>query len=147
VTSVVVRPVASTEDRAVAYAIRREVFVTEQAVPEELEHDAHDESAEHLLALVDGRPVGVGRLVVEDDGVGHLGRLAVRAEARGTGTGAALVRAIEARAVALGLRRVVLAAQLPALGFYQRLGYVAYGPEFDDAGIRHRMMARDLPGS
>ena len=143
-TAVVVEPVVTEEQRAVAYAIRREVFVVEQGVPEDLERDEHDDTADHVLAWLDGRAVGAGRLVVEPGGVGHLGRLAVLPAGRGRGIGAALVRGIEARARTRGLSTVVLGAQTHAIGFYERLGYVAYGPEFDDAGIPHRMMRRDV---
>lgn len=65
--------------------------------------------------------------------------------ARGLGVGVALVRAIEAEAGRLGLAAVDLGAQTHALGFYERLGYEAYGPEFQDAGIPHRAMRRRLP--
>jgi predicted GNAT family N-acyltransferase len=76
--------------------------------------------------------------------VGHLGRLAVRPETRGTGLGIDLVRAIEARAAERGLRVVALSAQTHALGFYERLGYEAYGPEFPDADMPHRAMRKAL---
>ena len=33
-----------------------------------------------------------------------------------------------------------LAAQTHALGFYEALGFEAFGPEFMDAGIPHRDM-------
>ena len=39
-----------------------------------------------------------------------------------------------------GVTRAALGAQLDALGFYERLGFTAYGDVFDDAGIDHRMM-------
>ena len=74
--------------------------------------------------------------------MGHLGRLAVRPETRGTGLGVDLVAAVEARAAERGLRVMVLSAQTHALGFYERLGYAAYGPVFDDAGLPHRWMRR-----
>ncbi|MYS48389.1 GNAT family N-acetyltransferase, partial [Streptomyces sp. SID5998] len=77
-------------------------------------------------------------------GVGSLGRLAVVKEARGLGVGVALVRAVEEAARARGLTAVDLHAQTHALGFYERLGYTAYGPEFPDAGIPHRAMRRAL---
>ena len=64
--------------------------------------------------------------------------------ARGLGVGVALVRGIEDAARARGLTAVDLDAQTHALGFYERLGYVAYGPEFFDAGIAHRAMRRRL---
>jgi predicted GNAT family N-acyltransferase len=156
-----IRLAGDEADRAAAYVVRADVFVTEQGVPADLELDELDEVADHFVAYdEDGRvdgggtAVGAGRLVVEDPGfegtdpalgpVGHLGRLAVRPETRGTGLGVDLVRAIEARAADRGLRVVALSAQTHALGFYERLGYTAYGPEFDDAGLPHRWMSRTL---
>jgi predicted GNAT family N-acyltransferase len=60
--------------------------------------------------------------------------------------GVALVRAIEQRAAERELKVVALSAQIHALGFYERLGYTAYGDEFDDAGLPHRWMNRRLDG-
>ena len=51
---------------------------------------------------------------------------------------------MENQAAERGLRVVALSAQTHALGFYQRLGYAAYGPVFDDAGLPHRWMRRTL---
>uniref|UniRef100_UPI0006B35C4B GNAT family N-acetyltransferase n=1 Tax=Streptomyces sp. NRRL B-24085 TaxID=1709476 RepID=UPI0006B35C4B len=134
--------------------VRKEVFVGEQGVPEDIEYDAYDAVAVHVLAVrEDGVPLGTGRLLSGDaaagktggdPSVGLLGRLAVTQAARGLGVGAALVRAIEDAARARGLAAVDLHAQTHALGFYERLGYVAYGPEFPDAGIPHRAMRRVL---
>lgn len=151
------RLATSVPEVADAYAVRMEVFVGEQGVPRHLELDELDDAADHFVAYDEaGAPVGAGRLVVEPAGfvgapgsttpVGHLGRLAVRSPARGTGLGVALVRAIEEQAAARGLRVVALSAQTHAIGFYERLGYAAHGPEFDDAGLPHRWMTRDLPG-
>lgn len=144
-----VRRAASPEQLAAAYAIRHRVFVDEQAVPLDLERDAHDEHADHLLAEVDGRPAATVRLVVETSGehagLAHLGRLAVLPEHRCAGLGVALTRAVEDRARGRGLPEVVLTAQVDAVGFYERLGYRAEGPVFDDAGIPHRFMRRALP--
>lgn len=149
-----VRLAAGPTDVAAAYAVRTDVFVTEQGVPAELELDELDDTADHFVGYAGERAVGAGRLVVEAPGfegtdpalgpVGHLGRLAVRPEARGTGLGVALVAAIEVRAGARGLSVVALSAQTQALGFYQRLGYTAYGPEFDDAGLPHRWMSKEI---
>ncbi len=141
------------------YAVRREVFVVEQGVPQDVEMDAYDAHAVHLLATSepDGRPVGTARILhgavarrkypgaVADDLTAVLGRLAVGRSARGTGLGAALVRAVEDEARRLGLTQVYLEAQTHALGFYERLGYAVYGPQFDEgSGIPHRAMRRTL---
>ncbi|MDQ1627572.1 MAG: hypothetical protein QOI54_1316 [Actinomycetota bacterium] len=149
-----VRLARSAQDVALAYAIRAEVFVVEQGVPTDLELDDLDGDADHFLAYAHGRPVGAARLVVERPGfpgapdapgpVGHLGRLAVRRGMRGSGLGVALVRAVEARARQRGLAVMALSAQTYAIGFYERLGYTAHGPEFDDAGLPHRWMTATL---
>ncbi|MEV8429437.1 GNAT family N-acetyltransferase [Streptomyces chartreusis] len=149
-----VRVAEDPADREACFAVRKEVFVVEQGVPQDIEYDAHDADAVHVLAVrEDGLPLGTGRLLhggaaaAKTDGdltVGSLGRLAVTREARGLGVGAALVRAIEDAARARGLAAVDLHAQTHALGFYERLGYVAYGPEFPDAGMPHRAMRRAL---
>ncbi|MEU5806992.1 GNAT family N-acetyltransferase [Streptomyces sp. NPDC059650] len=153
-TAFTVRRAVSPEDLEACFAVRTEVFVVEQSVPESIEYDAYDAGAVHVLAVApDGTPLGTGRLLhgpaalgkTGDPAVGSLGRLAVTAAARGLGVGAALVRAIEAEAAELGLRAVDLGAQTHALGFYERLGYEAYGPEFEEAGIPHRSMRRPLP--
>ncbi|MGW5658997.1 GNAT family N-acetyltransferase [Streptomyces sp. NPDC003758] len=150
----VVRIAEEPADREACFAVRKEVFVGEQGVPEDIEYDAYDAAAVHVLAVrEDGVPLGTGRLLHGeaaaaknggDASVGSLGRLAVTREARGLGVGAALVRAIEDAARARGLTAVDLHAQTQALGFYERLGYAAYGPEFPDAGIPHRSMRRSL---
>ncbi|MCP3756505.1 GNAT family N-acetyltransferase [Streptomyces sp. TBY4] len=151
---VTVRVVATEADLKACFAVRTEVFVVEQSVPESIEYDAYDEIAVHVLAEgPDGVPLGTGRLLygpralgkTGSPEVGSLGRLAVTKSARGLGVGVALVRAIEAEAGRLGLSAVDLGAQTHAMGFYERLGYEAYGPEFEDAGIPHRSMRRALP--
>lgn len=149
-----VRVAEDPADREACFTVRKEVFVGEQGVPEDIEYDAYDAVALHVLAVrEDGGPLGTGRLLFGeaaagktggDASVGSLGRLAVTQAARGLGVGAALVRAIEDAARARGLAAVDLHAQTHALGFYERLGYVAYGPEFPDAGIPHRAMRRVL---
>ncbi|MET7682235.1 GNAT family N-acetyltransferase [Streptomyces sp. NPDC005423] len=149
-----VRVAEDPADREACLAVREEVFVVEQGVPQEIEYDAYDAVATHVLAVrEDGEPLGTGRLLHGgaaaartggDPTVGSLGRLAVAKEARGLGVGVALVRAVEEAARARGLTAVDLHAQTHALGFYRRLGYEAYGPEFPDAGIPHRAMRRAL---
>ncbi|MFF7131505.1 MULTISPECIES: GNAT family N-acetyltransferase [unclassified Streptomyces] len=149
-----VRIAEDPADRESCFAVRKEVFVGEQGVPEDIEYDAYDAVAVHVLAVrEDGVPLGTGRLLYGEAAagktggevsVGSLGRLAVTREARGLGVGAALVAAVEDAARARGLTAVDLHAQTHALGFYERLGYEAYGPEFPDAGIPHRAMRRVL---
>ena len=140
--------IRQTQDLAACHALRRAVFIGEQGIAEAEEWDDRDAGAIHLLAHDPaGRPVGTARLWSES-GVGHIGRVCVLPEARGTGIGAALIRAALATLAGdPGVTRAELGAQCHALGFYERLGFVAVGGVYDDAGIPHRMMVRDLRGA
>lgn len=125
------------QDREALRLVRETVFVQEQGVPLELEWDGRDAEALHLLAEDrHGQPVGTGRLLPD----GHIGRMAVLAGWRGRGVGTALLRRLMELGLAQGHRRLVLAAQLTAVPFYQRLGFEPVGEVFQDAGIPHRRM-------
>ncbi|WP_331000004.1 GNAT family N-acetyltransferase [Pseudothauera nasutitermitis] len=134
---IAVRVFGWNEAEARAMAVRERVFIVEQGVPAELERDESDAVCEHALAeLPDGRVVGTGRLLPD----GHIGRMAVDAEWRGRGVGGVLLRALIERARERGMAEVMLNAQVHALGFYARHGFVAEGGVFLDAGIEHRAM-------
>ena len=125
-------------------AIRVAVFVVEQNVPEELEWDGIDPACVHVLAQDrTGTPIGCGRLLPD----GHIGRMAVLSEWRGAGVGAAMLNRLIELARARGDREVLLNAQTHAVPFYARFGFVAEGPEFDEAGIAHRVMRCELQPS
>ena len=133
-----------TRDIATCRMLRRKVFIEEQGVSEADEVDDKDDEAIHLLALVDGVPMGSARLLLSGD-TGKIGRVCVLASARGTGLGAALIRAAVAELrTHPGIIRAKLGTQTHALGFYERLGFSAYGPIYDDAGILHRDMVLSL---
>lgn len=118
-------------------SIRHTVFVEEQDVPVELEIDGEDASARHAAAFSDdGRLIGTGRLLAS----GKIGRMAVSQSMRRQGIGRALLDALVAEARRLKLKEVSLAAQLPAVAFYERAGFEVYGDIFLDAGIDHKMM-------
>lgn len=136
-----VRRVANDEERAAAYAIRWKVFVEEQKVPAELELDEHDATAVHVLAIAQDQAVGTGRLLCSGH-AGKIGRMAVLAEARGSGAGTAIMAALTEAARELGLTELYLDAQVEARPFYVRLGYVPEGELFVDAGIDHQRMRR-----
>ncbi len=124
-----------------AVPIRHAVFVHEQGVPVDIEIDAWDALSLHAIARdTEGRAIGTGRLLPD----GHIGRMAVLREARGRGAGTAIVFALIDAARQRGLREVVLNAQTHAAPFYGRLGFVAEGDVFDDAGIAHIAMRRAL---
>ena len=133
-----------TRDIAACRALRREVFIEEQGVSEADEVDGLDDSAIHLMAFVNETPVGSARLLVKGD-TGKIGRVCVVQKARGTGLGAALMRAALAEFRGMpGVSQVNLGAQSHATGFYTVLGFRVIGEPFMDAGIEHFEMVLDL---
>ncbi len=141
----VVRRLSEMED---AIAVRRAVFIEEMGIAEAEEIDAHDgdpaqvSSALHIVAYLDGQPVGTGRLLL-DGSPGqnaHIGRVAVLGDCRGRGLGKAVMLALHEEAQQRGYGGITLAAHLQAIPFYERLGYAARGDVFLDAGVELRWM-------
>jgi predicted GNAT family N-acyltransferase len=122
-------------------AVRRAVFIEEQAIPEDLEWDEFDAVCRHAIAEdASGSAVGCGRLLPD----GHIGRLAVLRDWRGRGVGAALLVHLMDLARSCGHARAILEAQTRAMPFYARHGFAAAGDEYLEAGIPHRTMTRTL---
>ena len=122
-----------------AFSLRREVFVWEQNVPEEEENDADDLTSTHFVAVLAGEVVGTLRLIDKPEHI-KIGRVAVRQAFRGQGIAKAMMLAAMDHARANGRDRFYLTAQSDKLGMYEKLGFLAYGPEFLDGGMPHRAM-------
>lgn len=121
--------------------VRYRVFVIEQHVPEEIEVDEYDARVIHAIASdSEGNPIGTGRLS-ED---GRIGRIAVLREWRGKNVGSEIMQALIERARSERMSSLYLHGQTQSLPFYEKLGFVASGPEFFEAGIPHREMALTL---
>ena len=139
-----VRLASWASDQAAIRDVREQVFVIEQAVDPELEWDGLDENCEHAVVETDnGEIVATGRLY-RNGNAGKIGRMAVLSAYRGHGIGMAILDFLVERARALGLSSAHLNAQTHALAFYSRAGFVAEGPEFDEADIPHRHMTLEL---
>ena len=135
---------AGPEDLPACLEVRRRVFVEEQGVDPALEIDGLDPDCRHWIAEAKGRAVATARVRIAG-GRAKIQRVAVLAEARGGGLGAALMRAILGELAAdPGLAEAWLESQIQAIPFYERLGFVAEGEAFLDAGIPHRLMRRPL---
>ena len=118
--------------------VRREVFIDEQGVPEEIELDGRDPDASHFLATdtTTGEPIGTVRLLPD----GQIGRVAVVATARRRG----IARRLLTRTIAAARRRgdagVWLNAQIDVLALYEQAGFRAVGETFLEAGMTHQRM-------
>ena len=121
-------------------AIRYEVFVGEQNVPEELEIDGLDDEAKHVLAYVDALPIGTGRILND----GHIGRVAVLKNYRGLGIGKLIMKELIKWAQDMSLEKVWLSSQWNAHSFYLELDFVCVDEIYKEAGIDHIKMFKVL---
>lgn len=127
-----------------ALKIRYDVFIKEQHVPEELEIDELETAAEHMVMYENEQPVGTGRIYECEKGVYQIQRVAIDKRYRGQGIGFLLMKEVENH---IGKKQanaeMVLDAQIHALPFYEKLGFVSEGPVFMDAGISHKKMTKN----
>jgi tRNA(adenine34) deaminase len=137
---VIVKTATWQDDAAALKQIRFEVFVEEQKVPADEEVDKFDPISIHAIAWINGEAAACGRLLPD----GHIGRMAVRQPFRGKNVGAAVLLHLMERARQRGDREIVLSAQTHAIGFYEKYGFVAEGPEYLDCDIPHRDMRHRL---
>ncbi|GGE52886.1 GNAT family N-acetyltransferase [Actibacterium pelagium] len=134
--------IGTTHDLEACLDVRRHVFINEQEIPEEEELDDLDGQAIHLLATDKGKPVATARLLFEGQ-LGKIGRVAVVLSHRGTGLGAEIMyAALDIMDERPEIKIVKLSAQEKVIGFYEKLGFIAQGPTYMDAGIPHRDMYR-----
>lgn len=127
--------------RQACFNIRRAVFIEEQKIPEAEEWDEHDATCLHYLA---GEDAGTARIIAKGD-IAKIGRVAVTLSHRGTGLGFKIMSALMEDARTRGFALAELESQTYAIPFYERLGFVAEGPEYDDgSGIMHRLMRASL---
>jgi predicted GNAT family N-acyltransferase len=122
-------------------AIREEVFIREQGVPEELEWDELDEICRHALALsLSGEAIGCGRILPN----GHIGRIAVMQPWRKQKVGTAIMESLLDEARSRNYPVVDVDAQVHAVPFYQNFGFTVVGEPFMDAGLPHIKMTLEL---
>ncbi len=140
-----VRFATTQQDRDAVFLLRRQVFELEQNVPRPLDRDAHDFSADHVIAVDGyGRCVGTGRLVRIDSRTCQIGRMATAPDHRKHGVGAAMLEFLERMARLRGVAEIVLHAQLPGRSFFRNRGYETDGEPFVLEGVEHVLMRKVL---
>ena len=140
--------IVTPEQMGLSLEIRRQVFIQEQGVDPEEEIDNFDDIeknkdiAIHVLVFENNQPIATGRLLLDssDNEYAHITRVAVLLGYRGKGAGLVVMHWLQDMAKQIGRDGITLAAQTHAIGFYEKLGYVARGEIFLDAKIEHRWM-------
>lgn len=109
--------------------------------PEELEK----EKEEILIgAFEDDKMLGCCMLIREDAQTVRLRQMAVLNNLQGKGIGRALMQFAENLASDRGYQKITMHARKTATGFYEKLGYVVRGEQFDEVTIPHYIMEKIL---
>ena len=140
-SEITVKVVETEEELDAAIGVRFRVFVEEQQVPPEEELDAYDAAATHAIALHQGRVVGTGRVILDQDSA-RIGRMAVDREWRRHGIGGLLLLFLEEEAHTQGATVFVLHAQEYVKSFYAAHGYREHGEVFLEVDIPHVEMRK-----
>ena len=121
--------------------VRETVFIKEQHFQDEF--DDIDMTATHLTAYEGACLIGCGRIYPAEDLISyHIGRVAVFKEYRNRHFGARLLAELEYAANKQGAMCVRLDAQLQAIPFYEKQGYVICGEEHMDEHVPHIEMMK-----
>src|SRR5688572_610337 len=122
----------------VAFGIRNKVFVEEQRVDEREEYDEFEPTSIHYLVYVDEQPVGTARWRITENGI-KLERFAVLKEARNSKAGQSVLLKVLDDVKPLS-KKIYLNAQVTAIKFYEREGFIAEGEMFMECNIQHYRM-------
>jgi predicted GNAT family N-acyltransferase len=145
VNEITIKRALTPAELEAALAIRHEVFVREQGIPEELDRDGKDQSAHHVLVYSGGHSAATGRVIVSAFGEAIIARIAVLSGYRGCGLGRHVVEELEAIAVAAGAKTLRLHPHYYLEGFYEDLGYVTVPGTDSVAGHRLITMTKNAP--
>lgn len=132
------------DDLSEALWIRDEVFTKEQGFANP-DQDKFDAAACHVLLCDNGRPVATGRIFRKEKGGPYiLGRIAVLKAWRGRSLGSLIMEELEKIAASQGAETLELGAQLYAIPFYQKCGFLPTGKRYMDEFCEHEMMLKTL---
>ncbi|MBD5084297.1 MAG: GNAT family N-acetyltransferase [Clostridiales bacterium] len=139
-------PAQTPEDLDRCFAVRHAVFCIERGVSPSIERDEWDTlspTRTHFLIQEDTADIGALRCRYTGD-TAVIQRFCVLKEYRAGGRGRTALKAVEDWCRAAGLRRVELDAKFEVRGFYEKCGYRSISDPFEEAGIPHVKMAKEL---
>lgn len=125
------------------YLIRKTVFIEEQNVSYEDEFDLKEKEKIPFVVYDNKKPIGAARINIFSDYI-KIERVCILKEHRSKGIGVFIMKHLEDYSKNLSIKELRLSAQVQALGFYEKLGYIKYGEMFLDANIPHYKMKKTL---
>ena len=123
--------------------IRKQVFIKEQNVPEEIEIDGLDSESEHFIVYLGTEPIGSARIRA-DNNIVKLERIAIIHEYRGKGFGKQLTKFLIDYCTNKKYKEIHLHSQTYIADFYEKFGFIPIGKTFYEAGIEHIEMYKKI---
>ena len=127
-----------------AFEVRRQVFVREQDIPEELVFDGHDGEALHVVVKDGKRVISSARIQFLSNNQAKLERMAILKRYRRKGIGREMLLFLDAVWKDKQVQQVIIHAQLEVVPFYKLCGFDELGLPFREAGIKHIKMRKQL---
>lgn len=138
----------ATPEYDASVALRYEVLRKPLGLEYTPEQLAAEWSDIHLAAFdATGEMVGILLLTPQNEREVKMRQVAVAPDWQGKGIGAALVAVSEEKAQSLGFQIITLHARETAVPFYLRLGYKSVGNRFEEVGIPHFKMEKEIISS
>lgn len=134
--------VTSDSELEGAFEVRRQVFVEEQGIPEDIELDEHDKEALHMVVKDEDRVIGTARVLFLATSLAKIERMAILQPFRRRGIGRRIIAFLSEELRNRQVEQVVLHAQYSVVAFYKSCGFEETGSPFWEAGIKHIKMQR-----
>ncbi len=135
--NIILKLVTNDAELRGALEVRRQVFVQEQGVSEDLEYDGHDGEALHMVVKDGNRVIGTARVRFPTTNQAKIERMAVLRPFRRRGIGSNIISFLKEELKSRQIEHVILYAQCVAAAFYKSCGFEETGLPFWDAGIKH----------
>jgi len=127
-----------------AFEVRRQVFVREQSISEDLVFDGRDEEALHMVVKDGEKVIGSARVQFLAGNQAKLERMAVLKRYRRKGIGKEMLLFLDAVWKDKRVQQVIIHAQLEVVPFYKLCGFEELGLPFREAGIKHIKMSKQV---
>ncbi|MDF7627537.1 GNAT family N-acetyltransferase [Lactobacillaceae bacterium L1_55_11] len=120
--------------------LRAEVFIVEQGQPYQ-DIDNKDQDSLHVFEIKDGQAIAYTRIYEIEDGRVSFGRVVTAKDARGHGLGRRLMDTVmETIAQHYPGKEIMINAQKPVVGLYEKFGFKSQSKPFLLEGRRHVVM-------
>jgi predicted GNAT family N-acyltransferase len=121
--------------------LRNKVLLRPIGIPD-FGWEMNDPAAWHFVAMNKSVLIGCVLLVPMDTEIpkGRLIQMAVDHDWQGKGIGKLLVRSLIDFAISEGIKEIEIHSRAEVTSFYEQLGFKVFGDEFEEVGIKHRLL-------